>query len=217
MNDEKRMEGDMSDATNRVGSKVHYTAEEAELLLRNVKGYGKRPSLFYRLGVKAERVAQNNRAVGWTLGALLGLIRFTIWNSRAALFFGTLGYWAFGLMTAAWFANYGSATLISTGFRPLDMFIGNPLVMFALSTALMLIGMRGPDDETSLFNGLHMLVVMPSIVIAYLGSIVMGILFMISLLFGADKVGSSGTIMMMLFLFLIPAGYLAIFKLQDEA
>jgi len=207
----------MSVTMNRVGTKVHYTGEEAELLLRNVKGYGKRPSLLYRLGVRAERVAQNNRAVGWTLGALLGLIQFTIWNSRAALFFGTLGYWAFGLMTAAWFASYGSPTLISTGFYPLDMFIGNPLVMFALSATLMVIGMRGPDDEVSLFNGLHILVVMPSIVMAYLGSIVMGILFMISLLFGADKMGSSGTIMMMLFLFLVPAGYLAIFKLQDEA
>ncbi|PTX52635.1 hypothetical protein IQ03_03909 [Gemmobacter caeni] len=216
MNDDKRMEGDMSDATNRVGSKVHYTAEEAELLLRNVKGYGKRPSLFYRLGVKAERVAQNNRAVGWTLGAILGLIRFTIWNSRAGLFFGTLGYWTFGLLTAAWFGNYGGSYMSATGIRPVDMFLLNPLVMFALSVMLLVIGMNNLDDRPWVLMGLDKLVFMLSFIVAYLGAIIMGILFAISLLFGADKMGSSGTIMMMLFLFLIPAGFLAIVKLKDE-
>lgn len=200
---------------NMVAKELKCSVEEAQLLLQNAKGY-KRPSLLRRALIRSERVAQNNRAIGWTLGGLIGLIRFTIWNSRAALFFGTLGYWAFGAMSAAWLGNYGSASLPLTGIHPLDMVIGNPLVMFALSTALMLIGMRGDENEVSLFNGLHMMVVMPSIVLAYLGSIVMGIMFMIALLFGADKTGGGGTIMMMLFLFLIPAGYLAVFKLQDE-
>jgi hypothetical protein len=216
MRDEMRKEDEMSSTMNRVGTKVHYTAEEADLLLRNVKGYGKRPSLLYRLGVKAERFAQDNRAVGWTLGALLGLIRFTIWNPRAALFFGVIGYWTFGVLTAAWFGNYGGGYMSATGIRPVDMFLLNPLVMFALSVMLLVIGMNKLDGRPWILMDLDVMVFMLSTIAAYLGAIIMGILFAISLLFGADKTGSSGMILMMLFLFLIPAGFLAILKMKDD-
>lgn len=179
---------------------MNCTDEEAQILTRNLNPYSERSSRFS--------------------GPVWSLLQSLILNPGAALFFGTIGYWFFGLLMVMW-AQQGVSTMffLTTGFRPLDMLITNPFVMTALSFVLVVIGLRPNDDENgnirgALWYGLGAMVMMISLPVAYLGSMLMGAIFFITLPFA---LGSTEPYDMGMFImFLIPGGYLAAVKMNQE-
>ena len=147
-------------------------------------------------------------------GPVRALLGFLILNRGAAIFFGTLGYWFFGILTIGWAQEGVSATrFMSTGIHPLDMVVTNPMVMATLSFFLLAAGVSRDQDEPSLFGGLGLMVMMISLPFAYLGSMLMGAIFFITLPFALNSSASyeMGTLIM----FLLPAGYLALIKMAE--
>jgi len=179
---------------------MNCTDEEARILTRNVK-----PS--------ADR---SNRVSG----PVWALLQSLLFNPGAALFFGTIGYWFFGILSVGW-AQQGVSTMffLRTGFHPLDMLITNPFVMTALSFVLVVIGLRPDHDgeaksRGALWRGLGAMVMMISMPVAYLGSILMGMIFFVTLPFAMGSTESYD--MATLIMFLVPGGYLAAMKLTQE-
>lgn len=179
---------------------MNCTEEEARILTRNVKPYVDRSS----------RVS----------GPVWGLLQSLIFNPGAALFFGTIGYWFFGILSIGW-AQQGVSTMffLTTGFYPLDMFITNPFVMTILCFVLVVIGLKPNHDgdvhrRGALWYGLGAMVMMISMPVAYLGSILMGMIFFVTLPFAMGSTESYD--MGMLIMFLVPGGYLAAMKLTDD-
>lgn len=194
----------MSQTTVQVGvtpeaRKMNCTDEEARILLRN-----------RRSDAGAHPVQGALRPV-WTLLEVL------LFNRSAALFYGTIGYWTFGVFLFMG-TNGGDYPDLSVGVLPVDMFIANPLIMLGLSFALLIVGLSGGDQEEWYSNVLYgpfaMLVVAPSIVISYLLSVIFVPILALTVPFGMAWGGdvSIGMVVM----FLIPVGYALPFKMADE-
>jgi len=202
-------------ASSSTARDLNCTDEEAVMLLRNVKGYGKRPSLLRRLALRTEQVIQNNRLLGLTLGSLLWVIRATIWNSSAALFFGTIGYWVFGLLMIGSVQMSGSSTpFFETNIYLVDMFITNPMIMTAISFGMVVLGMGADNDDITLWTGPAAVVVALSVPIVYLATGLMGAILVITLPFAMSSTAPYD--MTILYLFLLPGGYLAALKFSEE-
>lgn len=179
---------------------MNCTDEEAQILTRNFKPY----------------VDRSDRAASpvWLFFESL------IFNRGAALFFGTLGYWFFGMLMIGW-SQQGVSVMffMKTGFYPLDMFITNPFIMTGFCFALILGGLReyqGDPREArgALWGGLAMMVVMISVPIAYLGSLLMGMIFLVTFAFALNSPEFYD--MASLIMFLLPGGYLAALKMSQE-
>jgi hypothetical protein len=150
-----------------------------------------------------------------TRGPTRKVLDFLILNPGAALFFGTIGYWFFGALTIGWVQQGVSATLfLRTGFPPLDMFIRNPMVLTVLSFVLLVIGTGGDKDRPSLFGPLGALVALVSLPIAYLGAMLTGAIVFISLPFALSS--NAPYDMSILFMFLLPLGYMAAIKMAQN-
>lgn len=180
--------------------KINCTDEEARILLRN-----NRPVSNRRLSLKA-------------LGPVGALLEVLLFNRAAALFYGTIGYWAFGLLTLGMSQSSIYVPALQSGFVPLDMFIGNPMLMWGLSFALILIGLTETDPDkrysVTLYGPLAALVVMPSVVISYVLTVGLGALAAIVVPFALASTApiTAG----MVVAFLLPLGYAASFKMADE-
>lgn len=145
-------------------------------------------------------------------GPIRSLCDFLFLNRSAGIFFGTVGYWTFGLLLFSQL-NGGSGRIVRTENYLVDMMVNNPLFLLTISFVLLVMGLAGDSDRPSLFRGLDAMVMIPSIVVAYLGSIVMGAIFLITLPFALSS--SSFFDMGMMVMFLLPAGYLGASKLTD--
>ena len=146
-----------------------------------------------------------------TRGPTRKVLDFLILNPGAALFFGTIGYWSFGLL-AIGVAQNGvyAGHLYSTGFHPLDGIINNPLVMMALSVVLLVIAASSENrDRPSLFKGLGVMVVLISFVVALMGTMLTGAILFIGFAISQGEIVGGGALEM----FLVPAGYLLFVKM----
>lgn len=165
------------------------------------------------------RILLRNRKAGGGEGRGPGLIRSALGvlllNRSAALFFGTIGYWVFGALTLAMSQASVYVPAIRTGIAPLDLFVGNPLLMLGLSFMLLVVGVNEDLDEAKsknvLFAPLAALVVIPSVAIAYVLSVICGAIFLIVLPFALSS--TAPVTMDMLILLLLPVGYAAPFHL----
>lgn len=179
---------------------MNCTDEEAAILTRNVKPY-----------------QAPNR---WLSGAVGGVLRALLFNKGAALFLGTIGYWAFGFLTLGFFFEGVAVTgFLRTGFFPLDMVTENPMVLWAISFFLLVFGMNEGDGRyepggvlESLWMGLGAIVLMISLPIAFVWGVLMIPIFFISLLaLNSTEPYEIG----FLVLCALPAGYLAALKMRE--
>lgn len=195
----------MSQATVQVGvtpeaRKMNCTDEEARILLRS-RG-------------DAAQTGRFRRSLG-PIGAVLEVLLF---NRPAAMFYGTIGYWTFGLLTLGMFQSEIYVPALRSGIAPLDLFLSNPMVMWGLSFALLIIGLTEQDPDKRYRGGLYgplaMLVVMPSVVISYVLSVIFGAIAAIVVPFALASTApvTAG----MVILLLLPLGYAAPFKMADE-
>jgi len=179
--------------------RMNCTDEEASILLRN------RP------------VEPGANRMRWVLGPVGTLLEVLLFNRSAALFYGTIGYWTFGSFLFL-SADGGAYPDLTIGIRPVDMFIGNPLIMLGLSFALLMSGLAGGDREkwysNLLYGPLAVLVVAPSIVISYLLSVIFVPILALTIPFGMAWGGDIS--MSMIVMFLIPVGYAVPFKMADD-
>jgi len=87
------------------------------------------------------------------------------------------------------------------------------MVMTILSFVLVIVGINGDKDKPSLFGPFGTLVSLLSLPVAYLGSMLMGAIFLITLPFALHS--SASYDMGTLFMFLLPLGYLLAMKMSD--
>lgn len=179
---------------------MNCTDEEAQILTRNVKPY-KEP----------------NR---WLSGAVGSVLRALLFNKGAALFFGTLGYWAFGFLTLAYtYEGVAVTESFRTGFIPLDMFTTNPMVLWGISFFMLVFGMNEGDGRyepqsflESMWTGFGAMVMMISLPIAFVWGVLMIPIFFISLFaFNSTEPYEVGV----LILCALPGGYLVAMKMKE--